>query len=101
MDGPIGELAYGIETDSRTILHRMRFPQRQHSPTIPKWKYLKFGILGKMNDFICHCSLNNIDYIGLKRETECPIDAKNNCFTSLNLRLYTACEISSQISENE
>ena len=54
-----------------------------------------------MNDFICHCSENNIDYIGYKKETECPIDAKNNCFTSLKFKFHTVCEISSQISENE
>ena len=87
--------------NSKNFQIRLTVPSAHHTPTIPKWKYLKFGILGRMNDFICHCSVNNIDYIGLKKETECPIDAKNNCFTSLNFRLYTACEISSKISENE
>ena len=99
----IGELAYGIGIDFPTALAD-RSNLYYHLMN-SKWKYIKSGTLKKIDDFTCqytqqiHCYHKNyqeFEFIGVKRDTECPVHKKNGRFAEI-YNISTICEISGKM----
>ena len=95
----IGELAYGIGFDIRTafIDRSSLYYHLMNS----KWKYMKSGTLKKIDDFTCRYTQKpyhfkkEFDFIGVKKDTECPIQKKNEWYGDAAIYdISTICEIS-------
>ena len=100
----IGELAYGIGLDLQT---RDKSSLRSLL-TKSKWKYMKSGTLKKIDDFTCHMVITQqpyyhkkeFEFIGVKKDTECPMHKKNEWSQSGDAAIYnisTICEISGKL----
>ena len=96
----IGELAYGIGLDLRTA-----FADRSnlyHQVIKSKWKYMKSGILRKIDDFTCQYSqlyyTKTFEFIGVKKDTECSLHKKNGLSAEAAIyNISTICEISGKM----
>ena len=97
----IGELAYGIEIDLQTA-----FADRSSLYILlnkSKWKHIKSGTLKKIDDFTCQYTQHSLvyypakfEFIGVKRDTECPVHKKNGRFAEI-YNISTICEISGKM----
>ena len=83
----VGELAYGIGIGSSPAVLRLT------NAIYPSWKYLRFGILHDIENFICQCSTTGNKYIGLKNGTSCPIPKNYNC-PATSYDITTICVLS-------
>ena len=104
----IGELAYGIGVDLQAadvgsnLFVLLKF--------YSKWKYMKSGILDKIDDFTCQCTTEwwknrefghqQIECIGLKKDTQCLKLKKNRCPADV-YNITTICELSSKMPKKE
>ena len=99
----IGELAYGIglDLDKTPDTRSLRYLL-----TYSKWKYMKSGTLKKIDGFTCqytqkpHYHKEEFEFIGVKKDTECPMHKKNEWSQSGDAAIYnisTICEISGKM----
>ena len=96
----IGELAYGIGIDLG-LAFVGRINGLQNLLITSKWKYMKSGTLKKIDDFTCRYTQKpyhfkkEFDFIGVKKDTECPIQKKNEWYGDAAIYdISTICEIS-------
>ena len=123
----IGELVYGLGIYPR-MLYRQQFEGMPHERGSHhtnnynyyiQWKYMKLDILDRIDNFTCRCTpkpvtkaltLNDIEYIGLKKDNECPrpslnmihgyMFARKLCSTTI-YNIPTVCAMAGKMFENE
>ena len=120
----IGELAYGIGVDLQAA--HVRSNLYVLLKFYSKWNYMKLGILDKIDDFTCQCTTDwfrpesrrwsssfkeywkfdpkfgqqQIESIGLRKDTICPMHRKNGCSADV-YDITTICEVLSKRPGNE